>query len=221
MSSDEFIDYYDLLQLSQNADTDTIERIFRHFARKYHPDNTETGDSDRFRLIVDAHKILSDPEKRAGYDVRYQDYWNRKWNLAFEADRQNPSHEAGSTTDFGDDGKNRQNLMSILYAQRRQNMKRPGVGDYELARLLGLPLELIEFHIWYLKAKGWVEQLDTGQIAISASGVDEVERNRRSGTRNDPALPAGVFAGQDGAGSAAAHSNQQLFDAFLSSTSNR
>jgi hypothetical protein len=32
--------------------------------------------------------------------------------------------------------------------------------------------------VWYLKAKGWVERLDTGLLAISAQGVDEVERGR-------------------------------------------
>lgn len=222
MGTDEFVDYYKLLQLSSNAEGDTIERVFRHFARKFHPDNRESGDSDRFRLIVDAYKALSDPEKRAGYDVKYQDYWNRKWNLASEASKQNPSHDNGNDVDSGDDRKNRQSLMSILYAQRRRNMKRPGVGDYELARLLGLPLELIEFHVWYLKAKGWLEQLDTGQLAISASGVDEVERNRRP-SRTEAALTSGIFAGQEGqdASGTRADSNQQLFDTFLSSNSNQ
>lgn len=219
MGTDEFIDYYELLQLSSNADTDTIERIFRHFAKKFHPDNKESGDADRFRQIVEAHKTLSDPEKRAGYDVRYQDYWNRKWNLASEAGQQNSSHEVGDGTNFGDDDKHRQNLMSILYAQRRRNMKRPGVGDYELARLLGLPLELIEFHVWYLKAKGWVEQLDTGQLAISASGVDEVERNRQPAGGNDHMLTSGVLGRRDmEPGAARSDSNQQLFDVFLGTT---
>jgi len=32
-----FIDYYELLQLSSNADSDTIERVFRHLAKKLHP----------------------------------------------------------------------------------------------------------------------------------------------------------------------------------------
>lgn len=223
MSENTFKDYYDLLQLSPNADSDTIERIFRYFAKKFHPDNRESGDSDRFRLIVDAYKTLSDPEKRAGYDARYQGYWNRRWNLASEAGKQSSSQVIDGDPDFGDDEKNRQNLMSILYTQRRRNMKRPGVGDYELARLLGLPLELIEFHIWYLKAKGWVEQLDTGQLAISASGVDEVEGNRRPTSRNNPALAAGIIPGHEGAdaGRTRASSNQQLFDTFLSSTSNQ
>ncbi len=85
MSEGNFIDYYDLLQLSPNADTDTIERVFRHFAKKLHPDNKESGDADRFRRIVETHRTLSSPEIRAEYDVKYRDYWNRKRKVASEA----------------------------------------------------------------------------------------------------------------------------------------
>ena len=79
MDENGFIDYYELLQLSSTADTDTIERVFRHLAKKFHPDNKESGDSDRFRLILEAHRTLSDPEKRAGYDAKYQEHWDRMW----------------------------------------------------------------------------------------------------------------------------------------------
>jgi hypothetical protein len=169
VSNTGFVDYYELLQVSPNADTDTIERVFRHLAKKFHPDNTESADSDRFHLIVEAHRELSDPETRAGYDVKYQDYWNHKWKLA---------SEARDGTAFGDDREIRESLLSILYIQRRRNMKNPGLGDYEMARLLCKPHELVEFHLWYLKVKGWVERLDTGHLAISALGVDQIEQSR-------------------------------------------
>ncbi len=169
MSENGFVDYYELLQVSSNADTDTIERVFRHLAKKLHPDNKESADPDRFRLIVEAHRTLSNAETRAGYDVKYQDYWNGKWKLA---------SEAGNGTAFGDDRETRESLLSLLYVQRRRDTRHPGLSDYDMARLLGKPFELVEFHVWYLKAKGWVERLDTGQLAISAVGVDEVEKNR-------------------------------------------
>ena len=57
-------------------------------------------------------------------------------------------------------------------------MKKPGLGELEVARLLCIPVELVEFHVWYLKAKGWVERLDTGLLAITALGVDQVEQGR-------------------------------------------
>lgn len=190
MSENGFIDYYELLQLSSNADTETIERVFRHLAKKLHPDNKESADPDRFQLIVDAHRTLSDPEARAGYDVKYQDYWNRKWKLVSEA-------SDGSA--FDNDREIRESLLSMLYVQRRRNMSKPGLGDYEMARLLGKPFEMVDFHLWYLKAKGWVERLDTGQLAISAPGVDQIEQSRlRLG--NDRLLTGGGGApmGTDG-----------------------
>jgi hypothetical protein len=32
--------------------------------------------------------------------------------------------------------------------------------------------------LWYLKAKGWVERLQSGPLAITAAGVDQVEQSR-------------------------------------------
>ena len=169
MSENKFVDYYELLQLNPNADTETVERIFRHLAKKFHPDNNLSADTERFQQIVEAHKTLSDPEIRAGYDVKYQDYWNRKWGVAAEA-----SDRAA----FGDDQLTRERLLSLLYVQRRRNMSDPGMGEIEIARLLHSPAELVEFHLWYLKAKGWVERLETGHLAITAAGVDQVEQSR-------------------------------------------
>ncbi|RVD52370.1 J domain-containing protein, partial [Mesorhizobium sp. M2D.F.Ca.ET.140.01.1.1] len=47
-----FIDYYELLEISPNANSETIERIFRYFAMRYHPDNRDTGNETRFSEIV-------------------------------------------------------------------------------------------------------------------------------------------------------------------------
>jgi curved DNA-binding protein CbpA len=164
-----FIDYYELLQLSSNADDDTIQRVFRHLAKKYHPDQGGSSDDERFRRLVEAHRVLSDPEARAGYDAAYQEYWNRKWRLV---------SEAGSSASFSEDREMRERMLSLFYVQRRRSMALPGLGEYEIARLLRTPVELVEFHLWYLRAKGWIERLDSGMLAISAAGVDQVEQGR-------------------------------------------
>lgn len=166
--SDEFVDYYELLQLSPNADDDLIHRVFRHLAKKCHPDSGD-GDPERFRQLVLAHSTLTTPETRAAYDARYQEYWNRKWRLASEA-------SDGSA--FAEDQATRERLLSLLYVQRRRDMQSPGLGEYEIARLLRTPVELVGFHTWYLREKGWVQRTESGQLAISATGVDSVERSR-------------------------------------------
>ncbi len=65
-------DYYEVLQLSPNADAETISRVYRILAARFHPDNTETGNSEKFIQLCEAHQILSDSDKRASYDVRHQ-----------------------------------------------------------------------------------------------------------------------------------------------------
>src|SRR4029077_15377197 len=78
----------------------------------------------------------------------------------------------------------RERLLSLLYAQRRRTTRAPGLGEVDLGRLLGTPPEHVEFHLWYLKEKGWIQRLETGHLAITAEGVDQVERHR---VRLDPA----------------------------------
>jgi curved DNA-binding protein CbpA len=164
-----FIDYYELLQVSPNADADTIQRVFRHLAKKYHPDHSDAPNEEKFRRLVEAHTVLTDPAARAGYDADYQDYWNRKWRLV---------SESGDSAGFSDDREMRDRMLSLFYVQRRRSMASPGLGEYEIARLLQRPVELVEFHLWYLRSKGWIERLESGMLAISASGVDQVEQSQ-------------------------------------------
>ena len=169
MKNESFIDYYELLQVSPNADEDSIHRVFRHLAKKYHPDTAGTGDAERFKLLVEAHRKLTDPPTRAAYDVMYQQYWERKWKM---------TAEASDPQGFTDDEIMRERLLSLFYVQRRRNMRKPGIGEVELARLVGSPLELLEFHVWYLREKGWIERTDNGLFVITALGVDQVEQDR-------------------------------------------
>jgi curved DNA-binding protein CbpA len=166
---DQFVDYYDLLQLSPNADTETISRIFRHLAKQCHPDLPQGGNPDRFRQLLKAYRTLAKAKTRAAYDLLYQDYWERKWRIV---------RQAGDEKTYYDSRDFRERLLSLLYVQRRTNQNHPGLGDMEIARLMHTPQEFIEFELWYLREKGWVERLETGQLAISVEGVDEVERTR-------------------------------------------
>ena len=66
-------DCYEVMQLSPHADAETISRVYRLLAARYHPDNRETGNSEKFLRLSEAYRILSDPEKRARYDARVRD----------------------------------------------------------------------------------------------------------------------------------------------------
>jgi len=158
-----FTDYYEILEISPNANSETIERIFRHFALRYHPDNQETGDKFRFSELMEAYSTLKDPVKRAQYDIQYKNHAHSRWKL---------SEEASNAKSIERDVVIQDKLLSILYVKRRQDINDPGMGDYELERLSGCPREHLEFHLWYLKAKGWIARLEDGMLAITVEGVD-------------------------------------------------
>jgi hypothetical protein len=77
------LDCYEVMQWSPNADAHAISRVYRLLAFRYHPDNAETGTSEMFITLSEAHQILSDPERRASSDLRYHHAnWLRGTNRA-------------------------------------------------------------------------------------------------------------------------------------------
>lgn len=181
MTQDSFIDCYEVLQVSPNADLETIERVYHFLAKRYHPDNPQTGNAERFRVIKDAYHIVRDPERRAIYDVKYEGERALQWQI-FE--------KASPFDDVETDRRIQQGILSLLYTTRRREPANPGIGSFELERLLGVPEQHLEFHIWYLKEKGWIERSDTGKFAITVAGVEAVvEKNIFLG--KDRLLPEG------------------------------
>ncbi len=159
------IDYYELLEISPNANVDTIDRIFRYLAQRYHPDNIETANPDRFMQLVEAHEVLRDPVKRASYDVQYKNAVRDRWALQSEA-----MEYLNSATDSVIQSK----ILAVLYVKRRREFQNPGVGNLDIARLVDCPQEYLDFHLWYLKEKGWINRMEDGRLAITVEGIDYI-----------------------------------------------
>jgi len=149
-------------------------------AKRYHPDNNHTGNVAKFRLLTEAYRVLSDAEKRAAYDVNYEEARARQWNIFVGA-----SSSEGAEADR----RIQQAILSLLYISLRQDAWNPGIGTLELQRLIGCPEQHMEFHAWYLREKGWIHRTDNGMFAITASGVDAVTENGVL-LRKDRLLPA-------------------------------
>ena len=64
-------DYYAVLGVARNADTQEIKSAYKKLALQYHPDrNPENKDdaTEKFKEISEAYSVLADPQKRAMYD---------------------------------------------------------------------------------------------------------------------------------------------------------
>ena len=62
-------DYYKILNIDKNADTQSIKRAYRKLAMKYHPDvNKQRDAEEKFKDLTEAYAVLSDEEKRKQYD---------------------------------------------------------------------------------------------------------------------------------------------------------
>src|SRR3954463_16605653 len=181
MADGQAVDYYEVLQISPNADADTVQRVFRLLAQRFHPDNTETGNADRFRALHDAYSVLSVPDKRAQYDVHHQALRQERWRFAASVK---------SNDDFDIEQQLRCTILEILYARRRAEPGNPSFSPYELSQLTGQPREHLEFTVWYLLQKKFVTRADQPRLTITADGVDYVEQNRGlGGLRRLPAVP--------------------------------
>jgi len=169
MTDDRPIDYYEVLQISPNAEPDTIHRVYRLLAQRFHPDNAETGDAERFRQISEAYGVLSNPERRAQYDVRHEQIRGERMRVVNEG--------AKARTEFEIEQMVRLTVLEALYAQRRANPNKPGIFDLDLEQLTGTSREHLEFTFWYLISRNLARRGDSSQLVITAEGVDYLERN--------------------------------------------
>jgi DnaJ domain/PilZ domain len=109
-------DYYEILQLSCNADPDTIHRVFRLMAQRYHPDNQDTGSSDLFRQIKEAYEVLSDPERRAAFDAQLTTNRQRRFKIF---------HSVENSRGVEAEKRKRHGILSLLYGKRLTEPDQP------------------------------------------------------------------------------------------------
>jgi curved DNA-binding protein len=161
-----FIDYYELMQISPSAEQETVQRVFRMLAARYHPDNPETGDLEKFVLLNEARETLEDPERRMAFD-------------AARGRRMAEPLTIFSLKDFaiGIDGEanRRLGVLCLLYHRRRTNIDDPALSLLDLESLMSFPREHLLFTMWYLIEKRLVRRDDRSNYEICAEGIDYVE----------------------------------------------
>jgi len=173
-------DYYEIMQLSANADHETIHRVYRLLAQRYHPDNADTGKSELFVMLTEAFQTLSDPEKRAAYDARHSVQKRLRWKI-FD--------QAVVATGPEVEKRKRQGILGLLYATTVKDPERASMTVHAFEDLLGCPREHLEAALWYLRGKGYVQRTDGGRYTLTVPGFEEAEAHCVTPPKNAGELP--------------------------------
>ena len=173
----DFVNLYELLDVDPACSFRELETAWHELAKKYHPDNAATGDVAIFTEIVGAYRVLKNPETRGEYDRKH--FPNLK---ARPVDAAVDISGLMDDKTASDDAEMHDRILISLYRRRRENPSEPGILQWLLQEKLECPEAQFEFHVWYLKSKGFIEVTESSALAITIAGVDEVI----STTRADP-----------------------------------
>jgi curved DNA-binding protein CbpA len=201
------LDFYEFLQISPKAESATIARVYRYMASRFHPDNPETGDPEKFLKLKEAYEVLSDPQRRATYDAAYQ---NRQPDP-------NPIFESSLFVNGIEGEINRRlGILAVLYQKRRTSPHEPRVSLFDMELRMAFPREYLDFATWYLKSKHYITVQDNSDFELTALGVDYVESNAQSNSilrrllKSGPRTATDSNADSDGACSTVAQELRRL-----------
>ncbi len=184
--------YYETLQLSPHAELLVITKVYRLLAAYYHPDNKQTGNEERFKQVLKAYEVLSDPAKRSRYDLEFFGPNSKRAKItsaqdeksSFSQTRESLRSRLGQFEESYLPNENniseremRKFMLLALYDIRRNNPGNPEISLLVLSELLGCSINNLEFSNWYLKEKGLIKISESADFSITVAGVDYVEKN--------------------------------------------
>jgi curved DNA-binding protein CbpA len=177
-------DHYELLQIGPNAEPEIIHAVYRLLAARLGPKNLEAGDAAKLLRLQRAYEVLSSPERRAKYDEACR---------AEESEPDQSSDWIQFMDNLESDANRRLAVLAMVYVRRRTDPDSPEVSLKEVTTRLGISREYLEFTIWYLEKKGYINRADNSELTLTVGGADFVEWQRRS-------VPARNRTPNDGAG---------------------
>jgi curved DNA-binding protein CbpA len=188
-----FENYYEVLQLSPRADQLMINKAYRLLAAYYHPDHENTGDEEKFKKVLKAYEVLSDPALRMQFDQEYARQIGKMGGPLPFVGQTGPGAFAAKfqklTNREESDGDNlpriserelRRMLLLALYDIRRSHPQSPEVNLLVMGELVGSPIQHLEFSLWYLKEKGLIKMDESANLLVTVQGVDYVENELTS-----------------------------------------
>lgn len=166
--------FYELLQVDPVAHPTIIRYAYRFLAGIYHPDNTESGNAEVFRQITEAFKTLSDSGRRAAYDAKLGTAKPTETSAAggFQKEKgPGPLPHFERTSLSYNEVELRLAVLQLLLQARKKRVQTGGCSAKTLMDVLGVDMGEMEFALWYLREKEYIERADAA-FMITVKGVD-------------------------------------------------
>lgn len=161
------LNFYKLLQVDTDAHPTVIRYAYRFLAAQYHPDNAESGDAEKFRLISEAWRTLSDRGRRQAYDMQMGVQSHGQSQAA--AGQAKPEFTKASLS--WSEVELRLAVLQVLMEARRKRPQTGGASAKMLMDCLNCNMADIEWTLWYLREKGHITRTEAAFL-ISVAGVD-------------------------------------------------
>lgn len=201
MAAAEIIDLYEVLQVSPNAEKDTIKRVHQILSLKYQLAAPENNAVAYFARLQEAAATLLDSQTRAAYDL---ERLSRQpvppavfdaatppavspvappgtvvdlpvpVELATEAGAPNPRRFLEGL-DIKEQKRRRAGLVEICYQQRILKPRLPALSMKQLEDGMALTVHDLEGPLWYLKETDLIRVSDAGNYAITVRGMNVIE----------------------------------------------
>lgn len=184
----EFVDYYEFLMVSPQADRAMLEWAVRLMLTRYGPKNPETADADKYEITKASYRALIDPAKRSEYDSLWTQHKGEPGPAEEGKRERRSSGRAGqppidkitieldaTEEDVRLQVKLRQAILSAVYDALINSPRNPELGRAEIAKRVQCRIDDLEFPIWFLRERNLLRTSNMGLYALTAEGVLWVE----------------------------------------------
>ncbi len=119
--------FYEVLEVSENASEEIIEKAYKVLAKKYHPDlqkdSQKKNAEEKMKIINEAYEVLGDSEKRKAYDARLAQEREQE-KLKQEQNTQFYNFQRAPTTNSYGENTNTKTNDDLEYEKRRQEYEK-------------------------------------------------------------------------------------------------
>lgn len=127
--------FYEILEVSENASSEVIEKAYKALVKKYHPDlqpNEKKQEAEnKIKTINEAYEILSDSQKRANYDEQLKKKKLKEEQLKYAQMNQNHSARSNTHSTTQNNTSNSQNSMSKKVIRKPERHTSQEYDDYQ------------------------------------------------------------------------------------------